>query len=143
MSVTGLAGATAVSISAANDGTDRVAIVAELGCAPQSIALALGTASGGFGPVTTVAPAGSDASVQPTVAWVPTQGYWIVSWISLSGGAHALAQRFDTNGNAVGGVIDPSAAAIAACVQSDGSILAYEPSAGGGSFVSTSLGCAQ
>jgi hypothetical protein len=142
-SVPGLAGARAVSMAAANDGSDRVAIVAELGCAPQSIALALGSLSGGFGQVTTVVPAGSAAAVQPTVAWVPSQGYWIVSWIAAGGGARALAQRFDSGGNAVGGVVDPSASAIAACAQADGSILAYEPGASGGGFVRTSLGCAQ
>jgi hypothetical protein len=82
-SIPGLAGARAVSMAAANDGSDRVAIVAELGCAPQTIALALGSLSGGFGQVTTVVPAGSAAAVQPTVAWVPSQSYWIVSRISV------------------------------------------------------------
>ena len=139
--VPALAGAYAASLGVATDGSGRIAIVAEIGCAPQSIALAVGTVSGGFSQGTVVAPAGSSPAVEPTVAWVASENDWIVAWISAEGGAHALAQRFDANGNAVGGRIDPSTPATGASVASDGSLLAYVP--GSNSFVSASLGCAE
>ena len=139
--IPGLAGARAVSIGAATDGSGRVAVVAEIGCAPQGIALAVGSVPGGFSQGTVVVPAGSSAAVQPTVAWVASENDWIVGWISTAGGAHALAQRFDANGNAVGGTIDPSTPATGASVAGDGSLFAYVP--GSNSFVSASLGCAE
>jgi hypothetical protein len=140
LSISALAGARAVSIASATDGSGRIGVVAEIGCSPQSIALAIGTLSGGWH-VATVASAGSGPAVQPTVAWVPSQSDWIVSWIAVSGGAHALARRFDASGEAAGSAIDPSVPAIGAALASDGSLLAYEPS-GGGNFVKAALGCA-
>jgi hypothetical protein len=139
--IPGLAGAYAASLAVATDGSGRVAVVAEIGCAPQSIALSVGTVSGGFSQGTVVAAMGSSAAVQPTVAWVASENDWIVAWISAEGGAHALAQRFDASGNPVGGRIDPSTPATGASVASDGSLLAYVP--GSNSFVSASLGCAE
>jgi hypothetical protein len=142
LSIPGLENARAVSIASATDNSGRIAIVAELGCAPQTIALALGTVSGGFSTVVTVAPASSARfSVNPTVAWVPKQNCWIVAWISGESGPQALAQRFDVGGNPVGGVVDPSAGAIAASIGSDGNLFAYEPGNNGGSLVIVSLGC--
>jgi hypothetical protein len=142
VSVPGLAGARAVAI--ATDGSGNIAIVAELNCTPQTIALSIGTLGGGFGEVTNVVTATAGSAVQPTVAWIASQGHWLVSWIATTGGAHALAQRFDPGGNPVGGIIDPSAAAIAACVTSDGNLFAYEQPAGAnGSFLGVSLGCAE
>jgi hypothetical protein len=135
-----LAGAYAASLGVATDGSGRVAVAAEIGCA-QSIALSVGTMSGGFPSGTVVARAGSSAAVQPTVAWVASENDWIVAWISAEGGAHALAQRFDADGNPVGGRIDPSIPATGASVASDGSLFAYVP--GLTSFVSASLGCAE
>jgi len=139
--VPALAGAYAASLAAATDGSGRIAVVAEIGCTPQSIALAVGTVSGGFSGGTVVAPAGSSAAVQPTVAWVASENGWIVAWISAEGGAHALAQRFDADGDAVGGRIDPSTPATGASVAADGSLFAYVPASN--SFVSASLGCAE
>lgn len=139
--ISGFAQARAVSL--ASDGKENLAVVAELGCTPQTIALALGTLSRGFH-VTTVAPANDTFAVEPSVAWAASEGYWIVSWISGSGGAHALAKRFDRNGNAVGAVIDPGTAALAASVTSDATLFAYQqPTGMSGSFVSVGLGCAQ
>jgi hypothetical protein len=139
--VPGLTGAYAVSAGIATDGSGRIAVVAEIGCTPQSIALAIGTVSGGFSQGTVVAPAGSMAAVQPTVAWVASENDWIVAWISAEGGAHALAQRFDADGNPMGGRIDPSTPATGASVAADGSLFAYVPASN--SFVSASLGCAE
>ena len=140
--IKGFTGARAVAIASATDGSGRIAVTGEIGCAPQTLLLALGTLSG-FNQVVTVASGGSGAAVQPTVAWVASQNYWIVTWIATSGGAHLLARRFDAAGNPVGGVIDPSSPAIAAAMGSDGNALAYEPAAMGGSFLKVSLGCAQ
>lgn len=135
--VQGLAGARAVSI--ATDGSQRIAVVAELGCS-QSIALAVGTLSG-FGATTTVAKMGSGGVIDPSVAWVASEQHWIVGWVQPGAGFRSLARRFDASGRPVGGVIDPSAKATAAIVESDGTLLAYEPDTGGGRLVKTSLGC--
>jgi hypothetical protein len=139
----GLAQARAANVAV--DGSGNIAVVAELGCAPQTIALAVGNLNAGFSHVTTVTKAsGTSAVVQPTVAWVPSQSYWIVSWISTDGGAHVLGQRFDPSGNPVGSVIDPSASVLGGCVTSDGSVFAYQQPVGmNGSVLSVSLGCAQ
>ncbi|HEY3822543.1 MAG TPA: hypothetical protein VGL81_35505 [Polyangiaceae bacterium] len=139
--IPGLAGAYAASLGMATDGSGRIAVVAEIGCAPQTIALVGGTLSGGFSEAVIVAEADGAAAVQPTVAWVASESDWIVSWISAEGGPHVLARRFDAGGVARGDVIDPSTPATGASVASDGSLLAYVP--GSTSFVSASLGCAE
>jgi hypothetical protein len=139
--VPGLIGSRAASVAVAADGSNRIAVVAEIGCTPQAIALSVGTIAGGFGPATVVAPASTKPLVQPTVAWVASEGDWIVGWISSNGGAHVLAQRFDANGNPVGSTVDPSTAASGASVAGDGSLLAYVPDSN--SFVSASLGCGE
>jgi hypothetical protein len=138
--VRALTKARAVSIATATDGSSKIAVVAEIGCAPQTIAMSVGTLRGGFGPLIRVEKAASGADVQPTVAWVPAESGWIVSWIATSGGPHVLARRFDAAGTPVGTVIDPSAPATAAAAGSDATVLAYQPS-GGGSFVKVALGC--
>ncbi|HTB72984.1 MAG TPA: hypothetical protein VK762_07060 [Polyangiaceae bacterium] len=138
-SIPQLAGARAVSI--ATDGTGDLAVVAEIGCTPQSIALVLGTLQGGFSDAVIVAPQGNQGALQPTVAWAPAEGSWVVSWISTDGGAHVLAMRFDATGNPRGAVIDPGVSATGASASADGSLLAYAPSSQ--SFVSASLGCAE
>jgi hypothetical protein len=143
VSVPVLAGARAVSVATANDGSDRIAIVAEIGCAPQSIALAVGTLADGFERGVTVAQAGTGAAVEPTVAWVASESAWIVSWVATTGGAHVLARRFDGVGSPVGGDVTPGVAATGAAITSEGSVFAYAPGPGGGSFVDTSLGCAE
>jgi hypothetical protein len=141
VSVPGLAGARAVSMAVATDGSGRVALAAEIGCTPQTIALVGGTLSGGFSEAIVVAGANGAAAVQPTVAWVASEGDWVVAWISADGGAHVLAQRFDAGGVARGGVIDPSTPATGASVDGDGSLLEYVPASN--SFVKASLGCAE
>ncbi len=83
--IPGLAGARGVAVAADNSGKD-FAVVAEIGCNPQRIALAVGTLHG-FSHVTTVASSGNNAQIQPTVAWVPASSQapsdsWVVSWIS-------------------------------------------------------------
>ena len=140
MPVHALARARAVSIAAATDGSSRIAVVAELGCAPQTLAMSVGTMRGGFGPLIRVEKAATGADVQPTVAWVPAENDWMVSWIATAGGAHVLARRFDADGTPAGSVIDPSAPATAAAAGSDATVLAYQASAGG-SFVKVALGC--
>lgn len=136
--IKGLAGARAVSI--ATDGSQRIAVVAEVGCS-ESIELAVGTLSGGFGAATTVVPKGSTRVVQPSVAWVQSERHWMVGWIQAARGGRALARRFDATGRPVGGVLDPSVGATAATVEADGTLLAYEPGTSGGSLVKRSLGC--
>jgi hypothetical protein len=140
-SVSALAGARAVAV--ATDGGTNIAVVAEIGCQPQSIALSLGTVSGGFGAAITVAPMGSGFQVLPTVAWVPAEGYWIVSWLSSSGGTHALARRYDAQGNPVGDVLDPNASLFASTVTSSGALFGFEQSSSGTANIeSVGLGCA-
>ena len=145
--IPGLAGARAVSIAADKpDGTGNFAVVAEIGCEPQSIMLAIGRPQGGFSKTTMVAK-GTNALIQPTVAWVQAspavpEGSWLVSWIFVNGkSTHAQAMRFDANGAAIGAMIDlPGVTATAAIAQSDGTLLGYEP--GSGSIATVSLGCA-
>jgi hypothetical protein len=147
LSIPGLAGARAVSI--ATDGAGNFAVVAEIGCQPGSIAMALGTLTGGFKQTITVVPKGTSSAVQPTVAWAATNaapGFgapssWDVGWIAVSGGPHVKAMRFDSNGNPLGGVIDPGVNGVGATVTSTGSVLAYVPTPN--AFVNTSLGCVE
>jgi hypothetical protein len=154
--VSGLANARAVSIASdgpnSSDGPNNIAIVAELGCSPQTIALALGTLTGS-GPrptwqVITVAPAGASFAVQPTVAWVPAAdplpAFWLVSWLSGTpgGGAHVLAQRYDSSGNPLGGLIDPGVrGALAAMASENGNLFVYEQTGTGGSLLDVAIGC--
>jgi hypothetical protein len=144
VSVPGLANARAVSI-ATDDSQKNFAIVAEIGCQPAKIALAIGTLSGGF--TTTVIAQGTTDALQPTVAWAPTQAVppaapssWAVSWISLDGGAHAVAMRFDSSGTALGPQVTVTGAE-GATVTSDGNVMAYVPSQS--AFVKASLGCVE
>ncbi len=140
--VPALTGARAVSVAVASDGSGRrIAIAAEIGCAPQSIALVVGTLAEGFRQETIVVEAGPGDAVQPTVAWVASEGAWIVSWIATAGGAHVLARRFDGAGAPVGNTVNPATPATGATVTEDGAVFAYVPAQGGGSFVSASLGC--
>jgi hypothetical protein len=144
VSIPGLAGARAVSM--ATDGGDNIAVVAEIGCSPQKITLALGTLSGGFSRTLTIAAANGSPAIQPTVVWVSaTPNYstspsaWLVSWISVAGGAHALAQWVDTSASPIGGVIDPNVVQTSGgAALSDGNLLAYTSSG----FVTASMGCA-
>jgi hypothetical protein len=134
-----LAGARSVALALASDGSGRVAVVAEIGCAPQGIALAVGTLERGFATATVVAPAGSDLAVAPSVAWIEGQNRWVVTWISSSGGPHVLARSFDARGNALGAVVDPGLGATSASVTSTGDVFGFVASSS--SFVATSLGC--
>jgi hypothetical protein len=162
IAVSGLAGARAASIAGAPDG-NRVAVVAEIGCVvdqaaaaagapPQGLAISFGTVgtSGGFTQTATVTTSATGQfAVQPTVSWVAaqadryTQGFWLVSWISNAGGsAHALAQRYDADGNALGGVIDPGVPALASAAQSDGTLFVYTLAQGSSpTFMDVDLGC--
>ncbi len=137
VTIAGLAGARAVAIGVASDGSGRIGVAAEIGCSPQSIAFAVGTLAGGFSKVSVVAPAGADLAVAPSVAWVDAQNKWVVAWISAQGGAHVLARAFDATGNAVGAAVNPALSATAAAATSTGDIFGLVAS----SFVDTSLGC--
>lgn len=138
-SIPSLAGARAVAVGIASDNSGRIAIAAEIGCNPQSIALSVGTIAGGFSKATVVAAADGDLAVAPSVAWIDGQNRWVVGWVSSHGGAHALARSFDVSGNALAPALDPSTDATGASVTSDGSILGFVASSS--SFVETSLGC--
>jgi len=140
VTISGMSGAKAVAM--ATDGAQRLAVVAEIGCAPQSIAFAVGSDSGGFSTVVQVVPAGasaSDKAFQPTVAWVTGRGDWLVTWISLSGGAHVLARRFSAAGVAEDAVFDPSISAVAAAAGPDGKVFAYDATTG--VFATADLKC--
>jgi hypothetical protein len=148
--ISGLAGARALSMAVAGDGSGQIAIVAELGCTPMTtIALTLGTVTGPFTAPITVAQASSgNFAVQPTVNWVAagsptsTEASWIVSWIAGGGGTHVLAQRYDEMGNPFGEQIDPGAPAWAAGVLPDGTLFAFEqPPGKSGTFLDVALGC--
>lgn len=145
-----LAGARAVAV--ATDPSQNIALAAVIGCKPQqSIALSLGTMSG-FGRAITVAAATSDFALQPSVAWVPPNdpqpGYWLVSWISGSGGHRVLARRFGATGQPVGGVLDPGVPATAATAVADPAngggflFLLSQPPGGAPAFETIQLGCA-
>ncbi len=148
IAIASLGGARAVAVGA--DASGHLAVVAEIGCTPQAIELAIGTIESGFTDAIPIAQAGSDFAVNPSVAWVASEGYWIVSWISGDGGAHALARRIAADGSLVGGILDPSLPATAATVMAsgtsspDGSLIAYVPGGpSGGSIMNASLGCIQ
>jgi hypothetical protein len=132
-----LMGATAVSMAAGADGSGQVAIVGELGCAPQAIGLAIGSQTGGF-TATTVVAAGSAAAIQPSVAWVARDQDWVVSWISFEGGPpQAMARRFQADGTPLGDAIS-SGGATGTVVTTGGHLFSY---AGDTAFQDTSLGC--
>lgn len=137
--IPGLAGARAVALAAASDGSARIAVVAEIGCSPQSIALAVGTLATGFAGATVVAPAGASVAVAPSVAWIEGQNRWVVAWISTAGGAHVLTRSFEPTGVPLGAVVDPQLRATAASVTSTGDVFGFVASSN--SFVDTSLGC--
>lgn len=135
-----LGGARAVTVGVATDGSERIAVAAEIGCAPQTLALLVGSFDGGF-PASPAIVAAADgyAAVQATVAWIGEEHEWLVTWISTAGGPHMLARRYTAGGDALGGVIDPSVAATGAVAVGDGTAFAYVPATT--SFVRVSLGC--
>jgi hypothetical protein len=137
VTIPGLAEARAVSIATDTNG-ENFAVVAEIGCSPQSIVLAVGSLTGGFSKITTIAPMGSGPAVQPTVAWVDADNAWIVSWVA-SPPAHVLAMRLDATGDPQGGVIDPGVAGDGSAATADGRVLAYLPTTS--SFETADLGC--
>ncbi len=141
ITIPGLAGARAVALAIASDNSGRIAVVAEIGCAPQSIALAVGTLAGGFSNVAIVAAADGALAVGPSVAWIDGQNRWVVAWVSATGGAHVLTRSFDATGSAVGAVVDPAMSATGAAVTSGGDVIGFVASSS--SFVDTSLGCGQ
>ena len=69
------------------DGAGRLAVVAEIGCAPKhrprnrEPGRRLREDDRGR-------TERRGAVVEPTVAWVPSQSAWLVRWIAVSGGAH-------------------------------------------------------
>jgi len=137
VTIAGMVGAKAVAM--ATDGAGRLAVVAEIGCSPQSIAFSVGTSSGGFTAVAQVAPAGADAALQPTVAWVSSRSDWLVTWISRAGGAHVLARRFSAAGVAEDAVFDPAMPASAAAAVADGKVFAFDATTG--QFETADLKC--
>ncbi len=139
VTIPSLARARAAAVAIASDGSGRIAVVAEIGCSPQTIALAVGTLADGFPNTTVVAPAGSGLAVAPSVAWIEGQDRWVVAWISSDGGGHVLARSFDPKGNALGATVDPGMKATAASVTSTGDVFGFVASSS--SFVTTSLGC--
>lgn len=135
----GLAGARAVSIAIAPGGARPIAVVAEIGCAPQSIELSIGSFEKGFSDAVEVAPAGTGDAVMPTIAWLEESNHWVVSWISSSGNLHVLARVFDADGRPTGPAIDTGLPARAANVTAEGGVLGFVKEKD--AFVDTSLGC--
>jgi hypothetical protein len=108
----GLAGARAVSAAVRADGAGyQVAVVAELGCTPQKLALALfslDAATGAFGSptVVTVAPAGAGFATATSVAFHSASNEWLVTW--LADGPLVRSQRVDPAGQLIGATADLS-----------------------------------
>jgi hypothetical protein len=128
-----------LSMAAASDGSGRVAIVAEIGCAPQAVELAVGDGTH-FPTVVEVAPAGSDLAVDPTVAWVGDAGLWLVSWISSTGGGHTASRWYQLDGSPLGGIVAASVPATTAAATSGGDAIAFLSSQS--VFLDLSVGCA-
>ncbi len=90
MTLSALAGARSVAMSGhanANGGV-RLAIVAELGCAPEAIHLALVDYTPGASPPAfavvgdvEVSPAGAGFQTAPSVAWSATLSRWLATWV--------------------------------------------------------------
>jgi len=145
ITIPGLAGARAVEMAVASDGSGRIAIAAEIGCAPQSIAFTTGTLADGFTSIAVAAPANGDLAIAPSVAWIDdpgrTPGRWLLTWISNSGGAHVVARSYDATGKALDVAFDANAPATSAAVSSSANVLWL--AAADNSFTQTSLGCSQ
>ncbi len=108
--VPGLAGARAVSGFARADGVaQQVALVAEIGCTPQKLMLALfsfDAAQGTFGTpqVAEVAAASAGFQTGAHVAWQESSKEWLVTW--LADGPAIRSQRLDASGKRVGPATD-------------------------------------
>jgi hypothetical protein len=92
--------AVAGAVHANGDGV-QIALAAEIGCTPQSLALVVGTLDTStskitWGSVSEIAPKGTAAQFEPTIAWVTRDARWLVSWLSQGGAARA--RRFDADG---------------------------------------------
>jgi hypothetical protein len=137
-----LAGARAVTAAATTvNGVRKLAVAAEIGCAPQRIAVAVGDFVGGFASFDVTDGTGA-ITVQPSLAWVDYRSEFLVSWIVGGGGSHVQARRFTPGGRTVHGVIDVGLRvglrATAAAVTSNGDVVAFSDS---DKFVDQSLGC--
>ena len=105
----GLAGARAVSASLKQDGAGfQLAVVAEIGCTPQKLALALLPldAQGTFGTpaVGQVAAASGGFQTATNVAWQEASKEWLATW--LVDGPAVRSQRLDASGKRVGPASD-------------------------------------
>jgi hypothetical protein len=79
-----------------NGASVEIAVIGELGCTPQSIAVQLVSyASGAFtsGGSTVLAPAGSGFQTTPTVAWSASRNLWLATWVAS--GPVVMGRFFD------------------------------------------------
>lgn len=126
-----LAGAKAVAIAVSSDADHtRVAVVAEIGCAPhQRLRAAFGTASGvavladgglappvvAFGALVDVTPADAARAGAPSVAWIDAAGEWEIAWLGEAGGR---ARRYAPDGTALDAGVDLGRVAAAVAPRS-------------------------
>jgi hypothetical protein len=99
-----LAGArgTAMATRANTDGTTRVAVVSEIGCANQAIHVELVDYDASAHPPTftsvgdlEISPASSAGQTLPSIAWSPARNHWLVTWAVQ--GPEVRARFFDDN----------------------------------------------
>ena len=149
------AGARGVGLAAGPkdaDGSTPIAIVGELGCAPQTIVIAFGKLSSGASPSLTVGAASpvvvataGHRAFRPTVAWqqdapiaAGTRSEWLVAWTVDSPGV--AARRYAATGVPLSGAFDVGAGVIDPIPSRDGRVFAVD--AAHATFSAVSLRCA-
>lgn len=132
------------SVSMAHDGAGQLAFVAQVGCQPQSLELALArwdeatrTLSFETG-LQVVAPTTSLAA-DPKATWLRERGEWLVTWLEVGPSIHAL--RLTPAGATVGAPFRLLDGAEAAAADTEANVLGFEGSTSDGSFVRGALGC--
>ena len=142
--VPGLAGARAVALAGrAEKEQIHLTLVAEIGCAPQAIAITFGVLDTmshqlTFDPSSEVSPSGDLVAAQPTVGWVEVRKEWLVTWVN-NDGPTLKGRRFTAEGKPIGAALSIGTGIEVAGIAADGTIAAFNQSKS--SFLQVPLIC--
>lgn len=140
VAIAGLEGARSVFV--ADDRRGHLALVAQVGCSPQALRLALGAydaRSVRFEPSFELVAASSSLAADPRVTWLAERGEWLVTWLQMGPAIRAL--RLNPTGQPIGASFRLLEGAQGAAVDEAARVVGFEGSATDATFVRGALSC--
>lgn len=136
--------ARAMSMAARGTGPFEVAVVGELGCAPQKLVFQLlQLTPPNLEPRGAVVemplPEGAELATSARVVWLTAREEWLVTW--LVDGPAFYAQRLTATGDLLGAPMLLGEDLTAAAVDADGNVLAFSPATSPAEFRGGVVGC--